>query len=232
MTETTSVIIPVRNGAQFVAEAVDSVLSQLATEDRILVVDDASTDETRAVLAAIGDARIVVLDGDGRGVSSARNIGLAAARSEFVAFLDHDDTWPPGRHAFLFGFLGAHPDYDAVFGRLKVRLESDTPSVIRAQVDRLDNDNLIPLFIWTGLYRKTFLDRVGGFAEDVSLGEDTDFSLRLMEAGMRWRICDVDAISYRRHGRNVSNDHANLRAAQFNVLARKIARARARKATE
>jgi len=228
MTTTTSVIIPVRNGAQFIAEAVNSVLSQLGTDDRIFVVDDASTDGTRAVLSAISDPRIIVLDGTGRGVSSARNIGLTAACGVFIAFLDHDDTWPAGRHEALVRELLAHPEYDAAFGRIAIRIESDAPSHIRGEL--LASEILIPLFVWTGLYRKRLLDRVGGFAEDLHIGEDTDLSLRLMEAGMRWSVCDIDAVSYRRHGANVSNDAAAVRAAQVEVIARKLARAKAGRA--
>ena len=87
----TSVIIPVRNGARFVREAIESALVQLSADDEVIVVDDASDDDTGGVVRQIDDRRIRLLDGTGRGVSSARNIGLAEATGEFVAFLDHDD---------------------------------------------------------------------------------------------------------------------------------------------
>src|SRR5438477_2430339 len=108
----TSLIIPVRNGVRFIEEAVDSALRQLDPEDEIIVVDDASADATRSVLAGIPDRRMRVLDGSGRGVSSARNIGLAAAAGEFIAFLDHDDLWPPQRHAVLLQALIADVSID------------------------------------------------------------------------------------------------------------------------
>ena len=79
--------MPVRNGARFIREGIESALAQLADNDEILVVDDASTDATRAIVATINDPRLRVLDGAGRGVSSARNIGLSASVGEFIAFL-------------------------------------------------------------------------------------------------------------------------------------------------
>src|SRR5438128_5171730 len=101
MTSRTTVIMPVRNGERFIPEAIDSVLSQIALDDELVIIDDCSTDATRSVLARITDRRIRVLDGLGRGASSARNIGLAAAVGEFIAFLDHDDLWPAGRHRIM-----------------------------------------------------------------------------------------------------------------------------------
>src|SRR5690242_11942220 len=97
----TSVIVPVRNGVRFIREGIDSALQQLAPDDEIVVIDDASTDGTLSVLNRMQDRRIRVLAGSGRGVSSARNIGLAAASGTFIAFLDHDDLWPPERHPVL-----------------------------------------------------------------------------------------------------------------------------------
>lgn len=95
----TSVIIPVRNGGRFVAEAIGSALAQLAPGDQIVVVDDASTDYTAAVGAAIPDRRIRIVTGSRQSVSSARTIGLAAEGGELIALLGHDDLCPPQRHA-------------------------------------------------------------------------------------------------------------------------------------
>src|ERR1700722_20919914 len=119
MSPKTSVIMPVRNGVRFVEAAIDSALPQLGPDDEIVVVDDASTDSTLSVLARMQDRRIRVLNGAGRGVSSARNIGLAAAAGEFIAFLDHDDLWPPGRHAVLLRALLTDESIDCAIGRLR-----------------------------------------------------------------------------------------------------------------
>jgi glycosyltransferase involved in cell wall biosynthesis len=99
MPETTpriSVILPTRNRATLVGRAIDSVLAQTCRDFELIVIDDASTDNTVAVLGAIGDPRLVVrrLTSAG-GAAAARNHGLSVARGEFVGFQDSDDTWRP-----------------------------------------------------------------------------------------------------------------------------------------
>jgi glycosyltransferase involved in cell wall biosynthesis len=204
MSPRTSVIMPVRNGARFIAAALGSALSQLAADDEILVVDDASTDTTRAVLAGLADSRIRILDGLGQGVSSARNIGCAAARGEFVAFLDHDDLWPPSRHAALLQVLLADVGIDCAVGRLRLQLEPD--AIILPQFVHMDGRLAANLSLCTALFRRRILDKVGGFDEDIRFGEDTDYFLRLVERNYRVVLCNTDTLIYRRHGTNATCD--------------------------
>ena len=89
-----SIIIPAYNRSKFLAQAVQSVLSQTATDFEILVIDDGSTDDSRAVIENIYDARLKYFYKENGGVSSARNFGLAKAVGEYVSFLDSDDFWP------------------------------------------------------------------------------------------------------------------------------------------
>lgn len=84
MSVTTSVIIPVRNGERFIAEAIGSATNQIASTDEILVVDDGSTDKTRTVVEQINDARVKIIPGLAKGVSSARNIGMDHAAGKFI----------------------------------------------------------------------------------------------------------------------------------------------------
>jgi glycosyltransferase involved in cell wall biosynthesis len=217
----TSAIIPVRNGVRFVAEAVTSVLRQLGSDDEVVVVDDASVDGTPVLLAAIGDPRLRVLTGSGRGVSAARNLGLATARGEFVAFLDSDDFWPPSRHHVLLDALQAHPARGASFGRVRVRFESGIAETTDAQ--GLDGKHICEL-VGSGLYRRALVSGVGGFCEQMHLREDADFHIRLLEGGLDPLLCEVDSLVYRRHAANVTNDSAAVRLALVDVLRRKLAR--------
>jgi glycosyltransferase involved in cell wall biosynthesis len=93
-----SVIIPVFNGAAFVATAIDHVLTQTHRPLQIIVVNDGSIDNTDEVLSRYGD-QIEVLQQKNRGVGHARNTGIAAAQGEYVAFLDQDDWWRPNKLA-------------------------------------------------------------------------------------------------------------------------------------
>jgi glycosyltransferase involved in cell wall biosynthesis len=217
----TSVIIPVRNGVRFVAESVRSVLRQIGSNDEVVIVDDASVDDTPALLAVMSDLRLRVLRASGRGVSAARNLGLAVARGEYVAFLDCDDFWPPARHRGLLDALQAHPARGASFGRVRVRFEVGIPETPKAL--SLDGKHFCQL-VGSGLYRRALVSGVGGFCEQMHIGEDVDFHARLLEAGLDPLLCEVDSLVYRRHAANVTNDSAAVRLALVDVLRRKLAR--------
>jgi glycosyltransferase involved in cell wall biosynthesis len=103
-----STIIPAFNNASTIAQAVDSALAQEFDGDEVIVVNDGSTDDTLAVLARYSD-RIRVIDQPNSGPAAARNAGAAAAQGEYLAFLDADDIWLPGRLALTCGALDRNP---------------------------------------------------------------------------------------------------------------------------
>src|SRR5689334_18029587 len=93
-----SVVMPAYNVAWCVGRAVDSVLAQNFRARELIVVNDGSTDDTRARLGAYGGA-VTVIDQDNRGMSAARNAGIRRADGTYIAFLDADDWWLPGKLA-------------------------------------------------------------------------------------------------------------------------------------
>jgi glycosyltransferase involved in cell wall biosynthesis len=115
----TTVVMPVLNGAKHVAEALASVLPQLERNDRIIVVNDRSTDATAEIVGEIvrDDPRVELIACEGSGCAAGRNTGLRRGTSEFVAFLDHDDVWPAGSLLQLRNVLIDRPGVDAVYGR-------------------------------------------------------------------------------------------------------------------
>jgi glycosyltransferase involved in cell wall biosynthesis len=106
-----SVIIPTFNRAKLVAEAVRSVLGQkdCPGEVEIIVVDDGSTDDTARTLASL-PGNIRCLRREHGGVSAARNLGIAESRGEWIAFLDSDDLWLPGKLCAQMKFFSDHPE--------------------------------------------------------------------------------------------------------------------------
>ncbi len=92
-----SVIIPTHNRADVLGRAIASVLGQTWTDLELVVVDDGSTDETASVLAEFDDTRLTGMHQENKGVSSARNRGIAASCGRFIALLDSDDSWMPDK---------------------------------------------------------------------------------------------------------------------------------------
>lgn len=223
----TSVIIPVRNGSNYLAEAISSALAQLGPADQVIVVWDLSTDDTQAVLASVTDPRVRAMKGPERGVSGARNAGLAAAEGEFIAFLDHDDLWPPHRHSAMTQALRGDPELGAVFGRMRLRLESD--AVPWQWLLDMDGRHVPGPNLGTGLFRNSVLRQIDGFDESLRFGEDLDYFDRLREAGLRFGLCDVDGLIYRRHATNCTNNQLAVQNSVFNVIKRKMVRTKRQK---
>jgi glycosyltransferase involved in cell wall biosynthesis len=118
-----SAIIIVFNGERFIAEAIESVLAQDLRDLELVVVDDGSTDDTREIVEKYVDTdpeRVRLLrhpDHGNHGMSATRNLGMAKARGEYVAFLDADDVWLPGKLREQVEILDAEPETAMVFGR-------------------------------------------------------------------------------------------------------------------
>jgi glycosyltransferase involved in cell wall biosynthesis len=219
----TSVIIPVRNGSHFLAEAIESATLQLNETDEIVVVWDNSDDDTKSIAMSLKDPRIRAIKGPELGVSGGRNAGLAAALGEFVAFLDHDDLWPAGRHIKLMQVLVENPHVGAVFGRMRIRL--DPGATPWEWILNLDGRHVPGPNLGTGLFRTSILRKLDGFDTSLRFGEDIDYFLRLEELGMKFALCEVEGLIYRRHATNCTNNLDAVQQSVFDVIKRRMARA-------
>lgn len=212
-----SVVIPAYNAGRFIDEAVESVLLQDFPTDEIIVIDDGSTDRDYSELESLG-SRIRVIRERNRGVSAARNHGFALAQHEYVAILDADDVWIPGKLRAQMTHLSQHPDCDAVFCTgLSWTPDRDGATWTRPTVAAVGarcapravrlyyRDFLcgIPVAPSTMVVKKTVWQALGGYDESMRYGEDQDFHLRLSH---EYRVDALDAIGmlYRRHGRSAT----------------------------
>lgn len=107
-----TVIIPVYNRARLVKRAVESVLAQTRPPERVIIVDDGSTDNPAALMRDLGsDGRLRIITQENRGVAAARNTGIEASKTDWLAFLDSDDWWLPDKLDRQMAWHSANPDY-------------------------------------------------------------------------------------------------------------------------
>lgn len=180
-----SVVIPIFNGAPFVAKAVESILAQGITGVEIIVVDDGSTDGTQAVLAELATtAGIVWFQQDHGGPARSRNRGISEASGEFIALLDCDDVWLPGKLEAQLAIMRARPEVGVVHTDYEV-VDEEGRVEERARA-RHSQEPLVRAFAGghtalpsTLLMRRSVLDQVGALDPDLYGSEDSDLTIRL-----------------------------------------------------
>jgi len=182
-----SVIVPVYNRAAFVTEALASALEQECPGGmEVVVVDDGSTDETPTVLAELAarHPELRILRQANSGPAHARNLAMRAARGEFLALLDSDDIWLPGKLASQVALLDAQPDaafahsdvdefWETGDGEWTRRPEIVSGHALRALLRR----NVIHTM--TVMLRRSVIEEVGGFDAEFPPCEDWDLWLRI-----------------------------------------------------
>ena len=179
---TVSVIIPSYNRVLLLKEAIDSVLAQDFEDFELIVVDDGSTDATAEFLDTYPD--ICVLRQEHRGVSAARNAGIARASGQFLAFLDSDDLWLPGKLTAQVAFLNRHPNAlicqtEEIWTRNGVRVN---PKKRHTKTSGMIFEHSLELCLVSPsavMMQRNLLDEVGWFDETLPACEDYDLWLRV-----------------------------------------------------
>jgi glycosyltransferase involved in cell wall biosynthesis len=211
-----NVVIPVKNGGRFIGEAIASALDQPCVK-RLIVVDDGSTDDSAKIAARVNDERVTLIQGAGRGVSAARNLGFAeierkssAEESErnWVMFLDADDRLVTGSTRKLLE--GVRPDCVAVYGDYERIDPAGRLIGRRSMLHRrrkpsgvILRDLLAGNFIVNGgvmLIRQTQFRRAGGFDEALRYCEDWHLFCRLAALGPIVWSPRTTVLQYRVHG--------------------------------
>jgi glycosyltransferase involved in cell wall biosynthesis len=178
-----SVILPTYNRAWIVKESILSVLAQTFQDYELIVVDDGSTDDTRIILDEFQD-RIMVIHRENSGVSSARNHGVAAAKGKWIAFLDSDDLWMPGKLAVQMEFFLSNPDVricqtDEIWIRNGCRINPKKYHKKPSGDIFLPSLSLCLVSPSAVMMEKEFFNQMGGFDETLPSCEDYDFWLRI-----------------------------------------------------
>ena len=218
-----AIIIPVYNGAAYLAEALRSVLAQEACRiTSVIVVDDGSTD-TSASIAAAHPAPIRLIRQVHSGAAAARNRGFALATEDYVGYLDADDLLPPRSVAARVAALIADPALDAATGLVTQFISPDLDASAAARLHVPDHPMKGPL-PGTILFRRRLFDRVGGFDTDLAQGDFIDWYLRARAAGMASCQLDTVVLQRRVHGTNLTLRDKAGRKDYLTVVRRHLAR--------
>jgi glycosyltransferase involved in cell wall biosynthesis len=217
-----SVVIPCYNQAHFLSEAIESTLSQSYESFEIIVVDDGSTDNTSEV-ASRYPQQVRLIRQENRGLSGARNTGLAESEGEYVVFLDADDRLLPGALEVGVRELEAHPECAFVYGHVK--LIATDGSLLKIPRQPYVEDHYATLLHYNYIrmpamvmYRRAVFEVVGDFDTSVDATADWDLYLRIAREYPVHHHGEVVAEYRRQHGTNMTGNPAFMLKATVAVL--------------
>ena len=181
-----SVIMPTYNGAAFIKESIRAVLNQTFRDFELVIINDASSDDTSKVIRGFPDPRIIYLENKtNRGTSFARNKGLKIAKGKYIAYCDHDDIYYPGHLKALLNFLEKNKDLALAGSDYLFEKMGSRRTIRRISDIRLLEVSCIFLPS-TVMHLKACLDKAGLFSDDPVLkknasAEDWDLWLRISD---------------------------------------------------
>lgn len=217
MTPRISVIMPIGDRIEFLAQAIDSVLAQTFTEFELIAVLDGVSEPVHALVAGYSDERIRIIRMPiNLGVSNARNAGLRAARAPYAALMDSDDVAMPYRFAVQHAWMENHPEL-TVCGSNSVKVMDtgqrlsmrypETDAMIKARLLLVDSALLNP----TAMMRMDFI-RHHGLQYDANMPRDQDhrFFVEALRLGARFHGIQQELLLYRRHAGNATKDRSRV----------------------
>jgi glycosyltransferase involved in cell wall biosynthesis len=190
-----SVVMPVYNGERYLAQAVESVLTQSYQPVELIVVDDGSTDNSAGVARRFGNALHYEYQANA-GQSAARNRGVELARGPLLAFLDDDDYWSADKLRLQTDALEGDPSLEAVYGHVRQFLSPDLSPEAAGKV-RYHAEVMPGNVPGALLIRRAAFDRVGAFDPHWRVGEFVHWYARAADVGLHVRMLP-DVVLHRR----------------------------------
>ena len=225
-----SVMIPVYNCEQYLAEAIESIVDQTYSTIEIIVVDDGSTDGTgEMVKQSFPSVRYCYQDKAGTG--AARNRGIAMAQGSFFAFLDADDLWLKDKLTIQMAAFHNNPETEIVFGHVKQfhspELDESTKNIIHCP------DEVMPGFLpCTMLIKRDSFFHVGLFETSWQVGQDVSWIMRAKEQGLRMIMLQDLVYMRRLHKNNKGITQRHFIKDRVRILKASIDRRRKMKFTD
>lgn len=211
-----SVLLPTFNRANYIGEAIASVLAQSYGDFELIVVDDGSTDETCSRVASIADPRIRYIYREHGGVSKALNTAWRAARGELVAMIGSDDVWLPHLFKTLLPLIDGKSELGLVYARAQAMSEQGhaQPQILGSDM-KFPEDALASLLYddcicgLACLFRRRCVETVGGFDENLLANEDWDLWVRMAEI-TKFAYHDEILARYRMHPTSLTGKRSHL----------------------
>ena len=215
-----SVVTPVYNGEAFLRETLDSIFAQDYEPFEVIVVDDGSSDGSGAIARSYPTVRYIRQEN--QGPAAARNAGIAAARGEFLAFVDADDVILPNKLAVQVGYLLEHPETSVTLGGQDW---IDPPPRQGRGLAWGDANGVQPTSI---VLRKSTMVEVGCFDPATSPTDDFDVLIRLREHGHQLVVVPEIVMRRRYHGGNLVLGRGVDKTLPVRLLKAKLDRERSR----
>jgi glycosyltransferase involved in cell wall biosynthesis len=204
-----SVLIPTYNCAQYIGQAIDSVLAQDYDNIEVIVVDDGSTDNTKEIVDRYVETRLIAslqktikyFYQENNGISSARNACLEHASGKYIAWVDADDYWLPGKLLAQVNYLEGHPDCEIVFTKFDNFFENEELKNNPRLQHEMKYTETTRFHFTTALMKKEVFEKTGNFM--LTTGEDLEIVSRMMVLDININHCIEEVYYLRRlHGNN------------------------------
>ncbi len=232
---TVSYVMAVYNAERYVAESLASILSQSRPVDEIVVIDDGSTDGTAGIVRAT-DGPIRLIQQDNAGQSTARNRGVAESTGDLIGFLDGDDLIHPRKIERQLARFAERPELMLSDAHAQNFWSPEVPDAKRqlsGWQKLTHSDKPWPGFIATWLFRREVWDRVGGFDEQRTFAEDSDWHDRVLDTDMPVETIPAVLARRRLHLHNLTRNNYDRHIDGLQRFYKeRIARQRARAARE
>lgn len=200
MNTTFTVVMPAYNAAAYLAQTIESVLSQTFTNFELLIIDDGSTDNTAIIAEDYQqkDKRVKLLIQSNQGVSATRNQGITSSNSEYIAFIDADDKWFPDKLALHYQHLEKNPDLGVSYAKVEFLTPDGkhTRKIAQGRLTKLQPQHFLyenPTMTVSNLVvRRQIFEEIGCFDCNMNYSEDLDFLFRV--ACSHWKIEGIDHV--------------------------------------
>lgn len=218
---TVSVVVPIYNRTCYLPDTLNSLIGQTHADWACVMVDDGSTEDVASATADVVDARFRLLRQTNQGNAAARNAGIAAMQSTYVACLDSDDVWEPTFLATCVAALDARPDVDVVYTQVRA-IDGQGNRILRPLTPPPAPHDMLaallmgyPILPSSAVVRRTAVERWGGF----TLGlDDWELWLRWAAAGASFYHVRQPLLNYRLHADNLNRQWSVRREAHFAML--------------